>query len=354
MDSLTQASLGAAVGYAVLGRQVGCKAMIWGAVVATVPDLDVFVPLGDDVANFTQHRSASHSLLVHALATPGIAWIIGRVHAASYPHRRQRWLLAFLCLVTHALLDGLTVYGTQLLWPLPVSPTTWSTLFIIDPAYTLPLIVGLAGGLLAAGRGMRWNHWGLALSSTYILFTIAAKVQVDRIAEASLAEESVGSRFISMATPFNALLWRVVAMDEGTYREGYYSLFDDSDRMRFTTYPANHELLDELAGQQAVRRLRWFTKGFFAVKQNGMQIHMLDLRMGFEPAYVFGFQVGEIREGGVVAVPNRRLDSGPDIMTVGWVWRRILDESLPPPHLGRVEESRAYPFSLAVSMRSTN
>ena len=62
MDSLTQAALGAAVGYAVMGRQIGPKAMLWGAVIATVPDLDVFVPLGSDVDDFTKHRSASHSL----------------------------------------------------------------------------------------------------------------------------------------------------------------------------------------------------------------------------------------------------------------------------------------------------
>ena len=134
MDSLTQAGLGAAVGYAVMGRQVGRRALVWGAVVATVPDLDVFVPLGDDVANFTKHRSASHSLVVHTLVAPAIAWVIGRLAPASRPHRLRRFLLVYLSLVTHALLDGLTVYGTQLLWPLPLAPTTWSTLFIIDPA----------------------------------------------------------------------------------------------------------------------------------------------------------------------------------------------------------------------------
>ena len=41
MDSITQAALGAAVGEGVLGRRIGNRAPIWGAVLGTLPDLDV-------------------------------------------------------------------------------------------------------------------------------------------------------------------------------------------------------------------------------------------------------------------------------------------------------------------------
>ena len=41
MDSLTQIVLGAAVGEATLGRKVGNKALLWGAIAGTIPDLDV-------------------------------------------------------------------------------------------------------------------------------------------------------------------------------------------------------------------------------------------------------------------------------------------------------------------------
>ena len=67
MDSLSQVVLGGAVGYAVLGSQVGRKAVIWGAILGTVPDLDVFLPYGGSVEAFTYHRSFSHSFLVHIL-----------------------------------------------------------------------------------------------------------------------------------------------------------------------------------------------------------------------------------------------------------------------------------------------
>ena len=41
MDSLTQIVLGAAVGEVVLGKKVGNKAMLYGAIAGTIPDLDV-------------------------------------------------------------------------------------------------------------------------------------------------------------------------------------------------------------------------------------------------------------------------------------------------------------------------
>ena len=133
MDSLSQLVLGAAVGGAVLGHRAGPTAMRWGGVVATLPDLDVFVSLGDPVSDFTYHRSATHSLLMQSLAAAPIAWLILRFHARE----RERWrswiLLVWLALVTHSLLDLCTIYGTQLLWPLTNHPFAVGSVFIIDP-----------------------------------------------------------------------------------------------------------------------------------------------------------------------------------------------------------------------------
>jgi membrane-bound metal-dependent hydrolase YbcI (DUF457 family) len=64
MDSLTQVVLGAAVAEAAIGRRVGRRAALFGAVLGTLPDLDVFVSFGGVVEDFVYHRGASHSLLV--------------------------------------------------------------------------------------------------------------------------------------------------------------------------------------------------------------------------------------------------------------------------------------------------
>ena len=63
MDSLTQMTLGSAVGVAVMGRRVPVwRSALVGAFFGTLPDLDSFVDYGDPIRNVTYHRGASHSL----------------------------------------------------------------------------------------------------------------------------------------------------------------------------------------------------------------------------------------------------------------------------------------------------
>ena len=141
MDSLTQAVLGGAVGYAVLGSKVGRKAAIYGAILGTLPDLDVFLPYAGEVEAFTYHRGFSHSLLVHLLISPLIVWFITICHQGATQYKKHWFWMIFLCLSTHGILDSFTVYGTQLLWPITEYPFAVSNVFIIDPIYTLPLLI---------------------------------------------------------------------------------------------------------------------------------------------------------------------------------------------------------------------
>ena len=113
MDSLTQITFGAACGEALLGHKVGKKALMWGSVLGTLPDLDVFIPLGGPVNDFIYHRGFSHSLTLLALLTPVIAWLIVKVHPSTKRHFRGWLLLTFIVLETSVLLDLLTIYGTQ-------------------------------------------------------------------------------------------------------------------------------------------------------------------------------------------------------------------------------------------------
>ena len=140
MDSITQVALGSAVGYAALGSKLGRKALLVGAAFGTLPDLDVLIDFGGAVENFVFHRSFSHSLLIQLMLSPLFAWLLLRFQW-SKPVSLMRWSVAlFAIMSTHALLDAFTVYGTQLLWPLTDYPFGVSSIFIIDPAYSVPLL----------------------------------------------------------------------------------------------------------------------------------------------------------------------------------------------------------------------
>ena len=319
--------LGAAVGEAAAGRQVGRRAALWGALCGTLPDLDVFVPLGDPVSDFTYHRSASHSLLVLALLTPLVTWLILKLHPGTRPHRR-RWMLAvYLVFATHVLLDSFTVYGTQIFWPVWTMPMTWSTVFIIDPAFTLPLLVGVVALLVLRGRpalGHRLNAVGLALSTAYLAWTVGAKLHVDEAVAASLARQGIEyERLVSTPAPFNTLLWRAVARGEGGYHEVFYSLVDGSDEATVFPHESRDELIAPVAETWPVARLQWFTKGFYKVERRGNDVHMTDLRMGVEPGYVFSFRVARLNDEHVVPATVERVEPVRDWGRLGWLWRRI-------------------------------
>lgn len=327
MDTVTQIGLGAAVGEAVLGRQIGRRAMLWGGIGGLLPDLDILVPLGDAVRNVTYHRGPSHSLFVLAALTPLMVFLILKIHPQTVVYR-ARWLwLVFLAFVTHVLLDCLTVYGTQIFWPLPTPPVMWSSLFIIDPAYSLPLLAGVLAALVmcrSRGRGHLVNSICLALSTLYIVWSIGAKLHVEQVARDSLRQQNIGhTARLTTPTAFNTLLWRVLAMGDDGYFEGYYSLVDGNRGLKVLRYPANRDLLAGLEEHWPVKRLQWFTHGFYAVERVGEGIVMTDLRMGMEPDYTFRFQVAMAGNPHPVPAAARRIREPRNLAVLEWVWQRI-------------------------------
>ena len=328
MDSLTQLTLGAAVGEAVMGRRIGRKALLWGAVLGTLPDLDVFLPFGDPVKDFTYHRSFSHSIFVLSLLTPIMVWLILKLHPklASY---KQCWsALVWLCFMTHVLLDCFTVYGTQIFWPFWDVPVSWASIFIIDPFYTLPLLIGVISALImsrASDRGHRINRATLTLSSFYLIWSIAAQAYVTTAVKESLVRQSVTyDNLLVSAGPFNTMIWRIIAQQsDGNYYEGYYSLLDGHSEVTLDRYESRHELLADLESHWPVERLRWFTKGFYKVWQMDQSVVISDLRMGAEPSYVFSFMVAQAGNPHFRPIPAQRLPAKRDLGLLKNVWARI-------------------------------
>ncbi|MEE4246744.1 MAG: metal-dependent hydrolase [Kangiellaceae bacterium] len=354
MDSVTQVVLGAAVGEAVAGKSFGRKAAGWGAVLGTLPDLDVFVSYGDVVADFTYHRSATHSLIVMLLVTPAFAWLLNRIHAkrivvksavveptgiksTAVNNDRQflRWCcLVFLCLSTHALLDSFTVYGTQLFWPLTEYPITWSTVFIIDPLYTLPLLVGVLVTLwhrsrIADNKNTKANTLGLVVSCCYLCWTVAVKFYIEHKVDNYMPiSASSSAEVLTTPAPFNTLLWRVMIIDDEYYYDAFVSIFDEPVEPGYQRYQRRPELLSTLTNSWHVERLKWFTKGFYKVAEQDQSIIVSDIRMGLEPNYAFNFVVAERINDLIEAKPPERIILPRDISLATKIWQRIWDESV--------------------------
>jgi inner membrane protein len=314
MDSLSQIVLGGAVAAAIAPMGHRRAALLAGAALGTLPDLDSFLIkpfVSDPVMLMTMHRSFSHSLLVLPLVGALIWWLCrrreGRVHAAPV-----RWFWAIqLALITHPLLDAFTVYGTQLWWPLTPPPTMWSSVFIIDPLYTIWLLIAcvLAWVVPKKPLAQRALLTGLVLSSGYLGWSLLAKSIVDRQAEPQLRAMGLGAspRF-STPMPFNTLLWRVVAMTPSGYVEAERSVFDRGP-MVFRGHASNTQALAQAdaAGIPAVRRLMWFNRGFMRAQVANRQLTLSDLRMGLDPDYSFNFTVAQASDDSWQAMRNQQV-----------------------------------------------
>ena len=335
VDSLSQLALGAAVGVATLGRRTAVwKAALWGGIAGTLPDLDVVIDHGDALRNMTGHRGESHALFWLTLFSPLLAALPALLHRQRDLFARW-WLAIWLALVTHPLLDAMTVYGTRLLLPFSDYPFAVGSVFIIDPLYTVPLLVGVVVALSRREwRGLRWNQVGLALSTAYLAWSVLAQWHVREHAQEALAARGAADVPVLVTpTAFNTVLWRVVALHrDGSYDEGFYSLADNGRPMRFDRFRGSPDLQRDLAQLDPVQRLGRFTRGFYKLHERDGRAWITDLRMGQEPHYTFSFPVAR-REGGAWApvVPRNQGSRGDVGRILDWMGERLRGRDVPPP-----------------------
>ena len=285
MDSLTQIVLGAAVGEAVAGKKLGNKAMVWGAVAGTLPDLDILLnPWLGMVEQLSFHRSVTHSFLVAALISPVFGYGLWKLYKQCNLSYFKCFLLFFLAFTTHAILDSFTTWGTQLLWPFSNQGIAFYNISVIDPFYTIPFLGFLVAASLCNRRSYTravLNYTGIAISSVYVLFTFYAKSVADDAFTESLQNQGIAyNSFISKPTPFNAILWSVTAETNSGFYTGFYSLLDDDKAIRFEFEPKQWHLLSEYRGNKKLERLLEITRGYYTVFKKGDGIYINDLRFG--------------------------------------------------------------------------
>lgn len=325
MDSITQVALGASVAGAVAGKTLGRGALVIGGLLGTLPDLDVVIDYGSAVSNFTQHRGFSHSLFVLVPLAVVLAW-------AFWRWRPQpgfgRWLtLTTLVLVTHPLLDCFTTYGTQLFWPLG-PPIAISSIFIIDPLYTLPLLAGCVL-FMVRPRARTAVLAGLAVSSLYLGWTLAAQQAItDRIQPALARAGLENPTVLVQPMPFNTVLWRATAVTEQQHVEIVTGFFDGDAPLNLEYFPRDPELARAVSGFPEARRLEWFTRGLLDYNLADDRITATDIRLGIPGAHPFTFVLAqkngdEVQPVASVRAPRPQVDP----QALGVLWTRLTGET---------------------------
>ena len=329
MDSLTQIVLGGAVGELTLGRKIGNRAILWGAIAGTIPDLDVITSnFVDDLTANEWHRGFSHSIFFCLVASPVFAWLVrksekifltfflaivffilimgvssvsstmillgiyalflflifGLSKEKGTEATRKDWTkLFFWCLVTHPFLDCHTSWGTQLLWPLPYK-FAWNNIFVVDFFYTLPFLICLLLAMFfhrESNIRSKLNKLGLILSSFYMLMSLAFKYVTFKDYENALAKQNIEYIKISTRpTPFNTVLWLANVEAKDSYYFGYRSLFDKSDHIDFVQVFKNHDWIDHWKDERDIQRLIKLSKNEWAITKSDSCFYFNDLRFG--------------------------------------------------------------------------
>lgn len=354
MDSLTQIVLGAAMGEVALGKKIGNRAMIWGGIGGTIPDLDV-------LSNFFQseidalafHRGFTHSILFAIIAPFLLALFTKRLYdsnahnntfykyfvyilnislliiitlaictilntnlfvniiatliiigimfwfAKSYLTKEQQavqatykewYLLFFLSIFTHPLLDCFTSFGTQIFLPFSDYRVSLSTVSVADPFYTAPFLLCL---LLAAiytrtnKRRSILNWIGIAWSCLYLTFTVYNKIKVEQVFTSTLASRGISyQRIFTTPSIFNNILWQATIETDSAYYMGLYGLLDDKPEADFQIVPKNHHLLEPLKHTKEATILTWFSDNYYnIIPLSNNQLQFNDLRFGMLDAF---------------------------------------------------------------------
>ncbi len=316
MDSLTQIVLGAAAGEAVLGKKVGNKAILWGAIAGTIPDLDVLSKLFVDPVTANElHRGFSHSILFSVLAAPIFGWLLSKIYGPQEANWKDWSKLMFWGLFTHPILDAFTTWGTQLFWPIDYK-LSFKNIFVVDPLYTVPFLICVLTAMFykrTHPKRKKINLLGIYMSSGYLLITLGIKWYTYQKFQSSLQEQGISYKEIqTKPTPLNSILWSANVETDHSFLIGHYSLFDKNDTIQFLEFPKNHHLLKEIKSDPLIPRLIALSQGWYTIEKKDDTFLFNDLRFGQlgigaeATKFVFSYELYYDSGGHLIATESER------------------------------------------------
>lgn len=331
MDSLTHVVIGAAVGEVTLGKKVGNKALLWGAIAGSIPDLDVLItPFFEPVKALFVHRGFSHSLLFCLIVSSLLAWLIrsiNRDEKVSY----FEWLrLSLLAILGHLFIDIFNTYGTALLEPFNSKRFSYDTIGIVDLFFTFPLLLSVIVILFYKyiNRNRRVIVWiALSYSILYLGFTILTRIRVEKVIKSQMVHQQMEYKSYRLSpAPLTNFLWMVAVEQDDGFLSGYYSIFDNKKVIDLVYTPRKTELLGNLSSNPKIHDLIRFTKEYYVVDTVNGSLWMYDLRygsLGFNDPkpWVFSFGITQTQNGVEVSRshPSRKMS----LENVKEYWHRV-------------------------------
>ena len=327
MDSFTQIVLGVSVAHVALNKSVSTKKIfLLGAIVATLPDLDIYIAkiFNDPLTEIEIHRGFSHSILFFLLLGVLITCLIK--NSFKETTKKQLFATTFLILLTHSLVDVFTTWGTQLFWPIK-DKIALKSIFVVDLFYTIPLLMGVVLGL--KNKRKLFTYSGLILSSMYLVWgLVVQQIVMSRVEDQFYAQyPSKNIKTTVKPTFSNSFLWNVIVQDVDGFYISDYSIFD-SKEMNFQHFPQNKNLIDHL-NDANINRLKEISENQYIITENKNGLVFNDLRFGLlkndgnEVQFAFSYQLIPTENGYTVKeLPKDKRDG---MQLLKNIWYRIFN-----------------------------
>ena len=314
MDPISQGAVGAVFAQSATSAEKIRAYAIFGCLAGMAPDLDIFIQSSTDPLLFLEyHRHFTHALVF----IPFGAAIVAAVLFKLLRHKLTWWQAYFACLIgyaTHGLLDACTSYGTQLFWPFSTTRVAWNHVSVVDPLFTLPLLLMVVISLRKHSR--RWAAAGVLWIVCYLSFGLIQHNRAIQGAQLMAAQQGHTPERLTVKPGFgNLLLWKSIYAYNGVYhvdaiRVGTTTEFCPGDHVDIFDAKKHLPELD-LNSQQArdIERFRWFSDNYLA--PFGEPGNIIDVRYAAVPNDInplWGIRIDSHagNTAHVAFVPNRR------------------------------------------------
>lgn len=292
MDILTQGLLGGVLAQTVATKKETKIATLVGVFAGLIADADIFIASSSDpLLNIEFHRHFTHSLFFIPFGA-AIAMAILWPFLNKKLSNTRLYLYSLLGYSMSGFLDACTSYGTHLLWPLSDERIAFNIISIIDPIFTLILLITLVYSLRLSRKQVA--QIGLVFSFSYMLIGV---VQHQRAQ--GLADELVKSRghetsqHVVKPTMANNLLWRSVyisgdriyvdAIRLGLFSKNKIYVGDSANKFKIESYLESNETSSVLF--QDIQRFSKFSDDFIALDKTQNNV-LGDMRYSMLPITV--------------------------------------------------------------------
>jgi inner membrane protein len=285
MDSLTHIAIGACIGDLFLGKKIGKKAMLYGAIAASLPDIDFIASFWLNIpGDLLAHRGFTHSFLFAVTVVAGLAFFFRHRHRIDQIPIKIWLVFLGTEIFVHLFLDAFNAYGVGWFEPFSHYRVSFNAIFVADPFFSLwPGIAAVILLVLNRDSSKRrgWAKFGLVFCSLYILYCFFNKFRIENDTRYSLVHQDIHyKKYFTTPTAFNNWLWYAVAETDSGYYIGYRSVFDRENLVEFRYFPRNADLLKPFYGQKELRQLIRFSQGYYTVELSKEGVVFNDLRFG--------------------------------------------------------------------------